>query len=358
VPEAKQLLKFNPNRLAVWSIILAVLVTFLVVAQSLLIPLVIAFLLWTLLDSIRLLLISKAHGKIPMPRGVATAIAIVIIFIAIYLIASILTGQLDALSQALPAYHEKLAAMLAQLGQLLGIEELPSAANVLEKLDVSAALGWAGNTLGGLFGNLALIAVYLGFILVEEKIFPDKLKHISQDPKTSAQMTQLAGEINTRIQQYIGMKTAISLLTGVLSYLLLRFMDVDFAALWSLLIFLLNFIPNIGSILGMLLPGLMTLFQFDSTTPFFIVVAGLGAINFIVGNILEPAYMGRSLNLSPLMILFSLSIWGAIWGLAGMFLSVPLMVVTAIICSHFRGLRWIAVLLSETGRLNTTAVDE
>ena len=102
----------------------------------------------------------------------------------------------------------------------------------------------------------------------------------------------------------------------------------------------------------------MTLFQFDSATPFFIVVAGLGAINFIVGNILKPAYMGRSLNLSPLMILLSLSIWGAIWGLAGMFLSVPLMVVTAIICAHFKGLRWIAVLLSETGDLNNTVVDE
>lgn len=356
--EKNQPLKFDPNRLAVWSIILAVLVTFLIVAQSLLIPLVIAFLLWALLDAIRVLLIEKTRGKLPISPGVATAIAIFIILIAMYLMFNILTGQLDALSQALPAYQEKLAAMLEQLGKLLGIEELPSAARVLEKLDVSAALGWAGNTLGGLFGNLALIAVYLGFILAEEKIFPDKLKHISQDPETSARMTLLAGEINTKIQQYIGMKTAISLLTGALSYLLLRFMDVDFAALWGLLIFLLNFIPNIGSILGMVLPGLMTLFQFDSATPFFIVVAGLGGINFVVGNILEPAYMGRSLNLSPLMILLSLSIWGAIWGLAGMFLSVPLMVVTAIVCTHFKGLRWVAVLLSETGRLNTAAADE
>ena len=248
--------------------------------------------------------------------------------------------------------------MLAQLSNLLGIEELPSAVNVLEKLDVSAALGWAGNTLGGLFGNLALIAVYLGFILAEEKIFPEKLKHISRDPQTSSQMIQLAGEINTKIQKYIGMKTAVSLLTGLLSYVLLRIVGVDFAALWSLLIFLLNFIPNIGSILGMLLPGLMTLFQFDTATPFVIVIAGLGAINFIVGNIIEPAYMGRSLNLSPLMILLSLSIWGAVWGLAGMFLSVPLMVVTAIICTHFEGLRWVAVLLSETGQLNTGPGDE
>lgn len=356
--ETRQLLKFNPNRLAVWSIILAVLVTFLVVAQSLLIPLVIALLLWALLDSIRVQLIEKSRGRIPMPPGVATAIAILIVFIAIYLIASILSGQLDALSLALPAYQEKLAGMLTQLGQVPGIEELPSADKVLEKLDLSAALGWAGNTLGGIFGNLALIAVYLGFILAEEKIFPDKLKHISLDPQTSTQMTQLAGEINTKIQQYIGMKTAVSLLTGLLSYVLLRFVGVDFAALWSLLIFLLNFIPNIGSILGMLLPGLMTLFQFDSVTPFVIVVAGLGAINFIVGNIIEPAYMGRSLNLSPLMILLSLSIWGAIWGLAGMFLSVPLMVVTAIICAHFKGLRWVAVVLSGTGSLNNTVDDE
>ena len=87
---------------------------------------------------------------------------------------------------------------------------------------------------------------------------------------------------------------------------------------------------------------------------FLIVTVGLMVINFVVGNIIEPAYMGRSLNLSPLMILLSLSIWGSIWGLTGMFLAVPLMVVTAIICAHFKGLRWLSVLLSADGRIDDT----
>jgi AI-2 transport protein TqsA len=139
------------------------------------------------------------------------------------------------------------------------------------------------------------------------------------------------------------------------SYVILVLVGVDFAALWSLLIFFLNFIPNIGSALGVLFPALLTLIQFDTLTPFLIVAAGLGTAQFIIGNIIEPAYMGKSLNLSSFMILLSLSFWGAVWGLPGMFLSVPLMVVMAIACAHFVGLRWIAVMLSADGRLLSDA---
>jgi predicted PurR-regulated permease PerM len=95
----------------------------------------------------------------------------------------------------------------------------------------------------------------------------------------------------------------------------------------------------------------LTLVQFDTITPFLIVAAGLGMTQFIFGNVIEPAYMGRSLNLSSFMILLSLSFWGLVWGLAGMFLAVPIMVMTGIVCAQFRGLRWIAVILSVDGDL-------
>lgn len=98
-------------------------------------------------------------------------------------------------------------------------------------------------------------------------------------------------------------------------------------------------------------PVRLTLVQFDTLTPFLIVVASLGAVQFIIGNVVEPAYMGRSLNMSSFMILLSLAFWGAVWGLPGMLLSVPLMVVIGIICANFAGLRWISVVLSGDGRL-------
>jgi AI-2 transport protein TqsA len=350
--DINQPLTFDANKIAVWSIILAVMLAFLVVARALLIPLAIAFLLWGLLDAIREFLLKKMPSRVPTPRAVATIVAVLVIAAANFLVISIIAGQLDDLSQVLPAYQQKFADAIASLAQSFGIEELPSVEALLEKLDMGATLSLVGETFGSLLGNIGLILIYLGFIMAEEKSIDDKLGKLSDDPAKSERLVKLASEINAKIQSYLGMKTAISLLTGVISYLLLRGVGIDFAALWGLLIFLLNFIPNIGSMLGVVFPALMALLQFDGVTTFFIVAAGLSVVQFFIGNIIEPAYMGRSLNLSPLGILLSLSMWGAIWGLPGMLLSVPLMVVIAIICAHFEGLRWIAVLLSADGRID------
>ena len=352
--ETNATLTFDPTKLAYWSIILATLVTFLVVAKPLLIPLAIAFLFWALLDAIRNFLLHKTPAKWRMNSKLATLAAIAIIAVGNTLFVMILVGQAEALNESLPAYEEKLTAMLPVIAQTFGLEQLPTAESMLAKLDVSAAVTWVGGAAGTLMGNLGLIALYVGFMLAEEKIMAEKLRRFSSNRDKSRRMVDLSGEINGRIQLYIGMKTVVSALTGMLGYLLLRWVGVDFAALWGLLIFLLNFIPNVGSMIGVAFPALLTLIQFDGYTTFLVVTVGLVLINFFVGNIIEPAYMGRSLNLSPLMILLSLSLWGAIWGLAGMLLSVPLMVVTAIICSHFKGLSWISVLLSADGGMAHT----
>jgi AI-2 transport protein TqsA len=355
--DTNQPLTFDANKIAVWSIILAVLLAFLVAAKAFLIPLAIAFLVWGLLDAIRDFLLIKMPSRIPKRRAIATIVALLVIAAANLLVVNIIAGQLDQLSQVLPAYQQKFAEAMASLAQSFGIEELPSVEALIEKLDMGATLSMVGGTFGSLVGNTGLVLIYLGFIMAEEKSIDDKLGKLSDDPGKSERLVKLASEINAKIQSYIGMKTAISLLTGVISYLLLRGVGVDFAALWGLLLFLLNFIPNIGSLLGVAFPALMTLLQFDGVTTFFIVAAGLSVVQFFIGNILEPAYMGRSLNLSPLGILLSLSMWGAIWGLPGMLLSVPLMVVGAIICAHFEGLRWIAVLLSADGRIGAPSND-
>jgi predicted PurR-regulated permease PerM len=147
------------------------------------------------------------------------------------------------------------------------------------------------------------------------------------------------------------MKTLVSLLTAVVSYVVLEMVGVDFAIIWALLVFFLNFIPTIGSIVAVVFPALLTLVQFDTITPFLIVAIGLGGTQFVIGNVIEPTYVGKSLNLSSLMILLALSFWGSVWGLPGMFLAVPLMVMTGIVCAQFSGLRWIAVILSADGNL-------
>ena len=140
-------------------------------------------------------------------------------------------------------------------------------------------------------------------------------------------------------------------MTGVLSYLVLVTVGVDFAALWGMLIFLLNFIPTIGSILAVIPPILLSLVQFKGLTPFFIVMSSLISIQIIIGNILEPRLAGKSLNLSPLVILLSLVLWGKIWGIVGMFLCVPITVILNIVLANFESTKSIAIMLSANGKI-------
>ncbi|UCE88150.1 MAG: AI-2E family transporter, partial [Pseudomonadota bacterium] len=234
--------------------------------------------------------------------------------------------------------------------QWLGIDQMPTTAHLLGQLDLGSLLTWLGGSVGAVITDLVLIAIYVAFLLAEQRNFPGKLARLQPDEARAAQTRNLVFDISRQVQRYLWMKTVISLLTGVVSYGILVLVGVDFAAIWALVIFFLNFIPNIGSVLGVIFPALLTLVQFETFTPFMFVVLGLGSAQFIIGNVIEPALMGRSLNLSSFMIILSLTFWGIVWGVPGMFLSVPIMVMFAITCSHFPSLHWIAVLLSADGR--------
>ena len=131
----------------------------------------------------------------------------------------------------------------------------------------------------------------------------------------------------------------------------MRAVDLDFAAFWALLVFILNYIPTIGSIVATILPGLLALVQFESWTPFVILVIGITVIQQALGSFLEPNLMGMTLNLSPLVVVISLILWGMLWGVVGMFLCVPITVILVIILANFPGTRWVSVLLSKEGKI-------
>jgi AI-2 transport protein TqsA len=190
------------------------------------------------------------------------------------------------------------------------------------------------------------------FLLLEQGNFSQKVASLANDEVKERRVRQLISKINEDVQKYISIKMLTSSLTGVLSYIFMKFVGVDFAEFWALLIFLLNFIPTIGSIVATLFPALITLVQFDTYTPFFLILGGVTAIQFCIGNILEPRLMGDSLNLSPLIILLNLSLWGLIWGIPGMFLCVPFLVISMIVFSHVPQTRSIAILLSQDGKIS------
>ncbi|MDA0991463.1 MAG: AI-2E family transporter [Verrucomicrobia bacterium] len=343
-------MKFDARDVMNWSVFLAVTLALLVTGRSFLIPLAVAILLWSLLNALsnfvqRIELVGR-H----LPRWLATTFAVLLLLLANYVVYVILVSQADALQKAAPVYQANFTRLADQLTGWLGIEEMPATAHLLERLNVGSLFTRLGGLLGGFIGNIVLVAIYVGFLLSEQRVLPKKLSRLQPAEGSAVRTHNLALEISRNVQRYMWIKTVISTLTGIVAYVILKLVGVDFAATWALIIFFLNYIPNIGSVLGVIFPALLTLVQFETITPFIYVLVGLGSTQFIIGNLIEPAFMGRSLNLSSFVIIISLTFWGVVWGLPGMFLSVPIMVTFAIICSHIPALHWIAVLLSADGR--------
>jgi predicted PurR-regulated permease PerM len=156
-------------------------------------------------------------------------------------------------------------------------------------------------------------------------------------------------EIDHDIRIYMGVKTLASTITAALSWAIMTFVGLDFAEFWALLIFLFNFIPNIGSLIATALPTVLALAQFDTLRPFAIVGIGVTAVQLLVANVIEPNLTGKSLNMSPLVVMLALVLWGMMWGAVGMLLCVPITAVIMIILSHFPSTRWIPILLSKDG---------
>ncbi|MEL7029105.1 MAG: AI-2E family transporter, partial [Pseudomonadota bacterium] len=181
--------------------------------------------------------------------------------------------------------------------------------------------------------------------------FSKKIAAIAASTNQEDAVNAVLEHISALIRNYLSIKTLTSLMTGAASYVVMLLIGVDFASFWAVLIFVLNFIPVIGSIVAVAFPVLLTAIQFGSWGPFLTALIGLTAIQQTVGGFIEPRMMGASLNLSPLVILLSLTLWGQLWGIPGMLLCVPIMVVVTITLSQFASTRPIAILLSQGGNV-------
>ena len=151
------------------------------------------------------------------------------------------------------------------------------------------------------------------------------------------------------MKKYLFIKTMISAITGITSFIWLQLIGVEFAGVWAFIVFVANYIPTIGAIVACGLPILYTLVTAPTLQQPILTAAGLIGIQILLGNIIEPKLTGKTLNLSTLALLINLVFWGMIWGVAGMFFSVPILVATLIVTAQFDSTRWIAILLSADG---------
>ncbi len=284
-------------------------------------------------------------------RQIPTAVAIALVILAVTIVGLLLIAyvgkSLADFLHGLPENEQRLQQRKDQLLawlKTLGIDLKPAASSYLETRSLMELVRSLPAGLSEAFSNAFLILITTIFLLVEATVFPAKLRAL---PGSSDAVIERLDRIVEGVRQYMAIKTWVSLLTGVLAALWLIVLGVHYPLLWGLLASLLNFIPNIGSILAALPPMLLSLLQLGPGTA---VMTGLGyvTINTAIGYGIEPRWMGRGLDLSTLVVFLSLVFWGWVLGPAGMLLSVPLTMTVKIAMESMEGTRWIAALLSES----------
>lgn len=340
------------TNVASFFIIAIAIIATLIYGQSLLVPFILAVLLWFIMRKLKMLLDKIEFVRERFPSWLKTVISGLVIWAVVNVAANILAVNINNLAQSYPNYQSNIDLIINQLNKVLNIDLIEMIKVQSADFNIGAVLTPLLNSLSGIIGNLFMIIIYALFILSEESNFKAKLEILLKDKNRYAQFDEIMTKIEQSVTSYLGLKTFTSLLTGGLSYIALLLIGIDSPAFWAFLIFLLNFIPTVGSLAATALPVLFCLLQFGGFREAIIVLAIVGTIQILVGNLLEPRLMGSSMNISPLVAILSLSVWGVLWGITGMILSVPITVIMVIIFAQFESTRPVAIMLSEKGRID------
>ena len=307
-------------------------------------PLVVPFLLAAVLATI---LIPPLHWltdrRVPLPVAMLLlSLGLVLIWIPL---AAIVGASFDEFYLALPEYQQKIQQMVVAVGAWLAGHGIEAGRDAMEDLvRPAAALSFVrqiGGGLGTALANFFLILLTIIFILLEASGFPAKIRAALGD---RGDVIDSFREFSDRLQDYLRIKTLVSLMTGGTIAVWLWIVGLDFAMLWGVLAFLLNYVPNIGSIIAAVPAVLLAMVALD-WTGVLLVIAGFLAVNMVFGNIIEPRMMGKGLGLSTLVVFLSLVFWGWVLGPVGMLLSGPLTMAVKIALETDPRSRWFAVLL-------------
>ncbi len=338
---------------AAWVVIGTMAVYFLTIADYLLIPFVFAILLWYLINVLEHSMSKIRIRKLQIPRWIRILVALLIIIQVFNIVAGIIVVNVSKIIEVAPQYQRNLERLLLDLPFGLKPEEIPVVTWLTQELNIARVIQRAAMGLTGTLGNIGLILIYLIFLFLEQKYFNSKIEKAAGNDKNYRLIKDILSAIDRDIRRYVGVKSLVSFITAVASWGVMKWVGLEFASFWALLIFILNFIPNIGSLIATVMPVLLALLQFDTLRPAVMTFIGIGAIQMTVGNFIDPALLGKSLNVSPLVIVLSLVFWGAIWGLPGLFLAVPITVILMIVLNSFESTRWVAKMLSRNGNLKS-----
>ncbi|WP_068315128.1 AI-2E family transporter [Polycladidibacter hongkongensis] len=321
----------------------------LVIGRSLIVPLIIALILWYIANSLSNLLRQAPKIGSFLPKPLTMILALLLMLYLLTLVFAMLSSNLQDLAGDAPEYQQRLDRLFASISTELQLKNPIALSDLVPNFSLTQAISTGAALITSLAGSGSLVFIYLLFMIMEAATFDKKLEALFESKEKFALALAIRREIAHRMRHYLGIKTAVSLATGLLTYLLLTVVGLPYAPLFGFIAYLLNYIPTIGSLISVVFPALLSLVYFENISNFMIISLGLGSIQFVLGNVIEPRLMGNSLNISPLVIMISLTLWGAIWGVLGMVLCIPLVVLAMIICAQFPTSRPIAILLSANG---------
>jgi predicted PurR-regulated permease PerM len=283
-------------------------------------------------------------------------LAVLVMFVgAAVALSTMVTANVTEAVSSLPTYAANIETLVAATAARFGLESSDAftdlRALISARVDVGRLATGLLAALTSLGGQVLLVVLYAAFLFTEREAFQAKLARAFPDPARGARARVFLERCNDRIGNYLVVKTVVNVLLGVISLGVMWVLGIDFAIFWAVLIALLNYIPYVGSLVGVAFPVLLTLAQFGSLGIALAALLGLTAAQQLVGSVIEPRMMSRAFNLSAFVVLVSLSFWGAIWGLAGAILAVPMTSILVIVLAEIQQTRPVAVMLSANGEV-------
>ncbi|MCB1391435.1 MAG: AI-2E family transporter [Rhodobacteraceae bacterium] len=339
-------------RLQTWflGIIAFAMILFLLVqARFILISLVIAIILFSLTADAITVFSRLRIGSWKITNWLASVAAFGLIAVVLLTLSGIVISQVNTVVTTTVGYTDQAITAMARLARWISPEAEQMVETSIRSIEVSGYLSTLAGQASNLLSATTLVILFVGFLFAERLWFNTKLENLLHDKAAARRVGRIIHSIVRRVNHYLLVKTGVSAATAVAVYLLMEGFRLDFAGPMAILTFVLNYIPSVGSIIANILLGLVALIQVTEPATALLVFIGGGMIQFMLGSVLDPMLMGKALRVSSFGIIISLAFWGAVWGVPGMFLAVPIMVATMIVCSHIPAARPVAVLLSREG---------
>lgn len=317
--------------------------------QPILTPLALAIFLLVMIESFGRFL--KRRIRV-LPSWAAIGLALLIsagLFVAA---AWIVAVNAASFVRQIESYVPRIDAIIAQVYGLIGAQDVPTIAGLFGEFDARRYFGAAAQGLqdvGAITAFVSLVLIYLAFLIASRVGFQRKINRMFPQTEDRRNALAIFEQVRLGVERYLWVQTVTGFIIAAASYAVMAIVGMDNAFFWAFAIFVAGYIPILGPIVGGLIPPVFALVQFEGYFEPLVLLVALNAINIVVGNVIQPRMQGDSLNLDPVILLLALAFWGAIWGVAGMFLSTPLTVLAMVMLGQFRGTRWIAVLMSRDG---------